>query len=334
MTNKFLSIIVVFLAFLAFLPISAQVGFDLDANNFFIELRPTNAPVPNQNITAKLSTTSFDLNGARIIWTHNGRVSARGTGVREYGFTAGPLGSRESLAVSAIDANGLRHDTELSFVVSDVTMLWQTDTSIPYWYKGKALASPKSAITVSAFPELISGGRKIPSSGLIFRWSLDDDFKQAQSGTGKDIFRFGAGFSSGLAHSVSLEVSNIDGSVSAKKSININIENPGVLIYEYDPLLGTKNNSAFGGQRSGIIFAGEEKSFIAHPFFFSPVNGGKNLEYGWGVNGQAAEPGEPSNILRLKTASDAGGRSTIEVLIKNLSNILQRANQSFSIDVL
>ncbi len=334
MKNKFLSIII-FLAFLAVLPVSAQVDFGLDVNNFFIELRPTDAPGPNQNITARLSTTSFDLNGARITWTHNGRVLAQGTGVREYNFTTGPLGSRERLAVSATDTNGLRHDTELSFIVSDIAMLWQTDTSIPYWYKGKALASPKSAVTVSAFPELISGGRKIPSSGLIFRWSLDDDFKQSQSGTGKDTFRFGAGFSSGLAHSVSLEVSNIAGDITAKKSVGINIGDPKVLIYEYDPLLGTKNNSAFGGQRSGVIFAGEEKSFMAHPFFFSRQNGGtEKLEYLWGVNGRDADPGEPFNILRLKTTSDALGLSTIGVLIKNTANILQEARQSFQIDVL
>src|SRR3989338_424974 len=330
MTNKFLSTTILLLVFLA-LPASAK--FDFQAQNFFIILAPSDTPAPGQYVTARLTTTSFDLNGAQITWTHNGRTVAQGGGVKEYSFTAGSLGSREKLVVLATDTNGLRYDTELSFVVTDIYMPWHADTSIPYWYKGKALASPKSAVTVSAFPEIVSGGRKIPSSGLIFRWFLDDDFKQQQSGTGKNTFRFTAGFSSGVAHTVSLEVSNIAGDITAKKSVNIDVVSPSVLIYEHDALLGTKNNLAFGGQRSGAIFAGEEKSFVAHPFFFSFSNGSVNLDYVWIVNGQEAFGDEPKNILRLKTTADAGGFASINILVKNLSNILQDARQSFSINV-
>ena len=334
MQNKFLLTTIFLLIFLAVLPASAQFDFGASADNFFIELRPTDAPGPGQTVYARLSGFSFDIDRSQISWTHNGALRARGTGLREYSFTSGSAGALERLNVSAVDANGVRHEAELSFVVSDFDILWRAGSSAPFWYKGKALASVKSAITVSAFPNLISGGRKIPSSSLIFRWSLDDDFKQDKSGAGKNTFRFTAGLSPGLTHAVNLEVSNVSSDITAKKTININIENPSVLIYEEDALLGTKTGAAFNDRTGAAMFAGSKKTFTAYPFFFSLDQSRENFEYLWSVNGQTAEAIEPRNTLLVEASPDAGGRSSIGVLIKNLSNILQEVSQNFSINVI
>lgn len=311
----------------------AQFDFGVSADNFFIELIPTDSPGPNQSVSARLSGFSFDIDRSQITWTHNGSVRARGAGVKDYNFTTGAIGSRERLNVSAIDANGVRHETSLSFVVADIDLLWQAETSVPYWYKGKALVSVKSAVVVSAFPNLISGGRKISSSNLIYRWSLDDDFKQNQSGAGKNTFRFTAGFSSGLAHSVHLEVSDISESVTAKKTININVVNPSVSVYEEDALSGSKTAFAFGGRADASLFAGDKKTFNAYPFFFSLAQGRENVEYLWSVNGEPAKTGEPKNALLIEASADASGRSSVSVLVKNIANILQEVSQNFSINV-
>ena len=333
MRNKFLLTISILLALSAIWPASAQ-DFGFDSQNFFIELRPTDAPGVNQYVTAFLSGFGFDFNRSRITWTHNGKVVSRGTGVKEYSFTTGAIGSRETLSVSAVDSDGLPHEVALSFVIAEVDMLWKANTSVPFWYKGKALASSRSNVTVSAFPNLVSGGRKISAPNLVFNWTLDEDFKQSQSGAGKNTFKFLAGLGSEITHRVELEVSNLENSIVAKKTLDITTENPSVLIYEYDALSGPKTAFAFWGGRNGSIFAGDEKSFIAEPFFFSRQNGGQEkLEYLWIVNGQGADPGEPFNILRLKTTSDALDQSTIGVLVKNASNILQEVRQSFQIDV-
>ncbi|QQG45933.1 MAG: hypothetical protein HYY55_03045 [Candidatus Niyogibacteria bacterium] len=334
MRNKFLLTTVLFLAFLTIFPAGAQIDLGTGTENFFIELIPTDAPGPNQNIIARVSAFSFELNSSQITWIHNGAVALRGTGLKEYGFTTGDVGKSEILTVVAIDVNGIRHETEFSLVIADVDILWRAATSIPFWYKGKALASPKSAITASAFPNLVSGGRKIPASGLIYRWTLDNDFKQAQSGAGRNTFTFGAGFSSDLTHIVNLEVSNLDGNITAKKSIDIGVLNPSILVYENDALSGPKNDFAFQDRRNDVIFAGEKKSFIAHPFFFSLDRGRENLEYVWSVDGRRAGQEAPQNILNLGAAADAGGSSVVEILIKNTSNILQEARQTFTINVL
>ena len=323
-----------FLVFAVFLTARAQSELLPEPSAFFIELKPTDSPGPNENITASLSGFSFDLNRSEITWVKNGRVEAKGLGLLKYGFKTNEAGERINLQALATDSNGIRHDAGLMFTVAGVDLLWQADTYAPAWYTGKALPSPRSLVSVSAMPQLISGGRKISSRALIFRWSLDDTFKESQSGAGKDVFRFSAGSVSGIAHEVLLEVSSVDGEIKAKKKISIGVRAPETAVYEEDALVGTKTGLAFKDGNELAMLAGEEKNFRAVPFFFSLAQGRGNFEYSWKLDGKSVSPGDQANALRLKTSPDAAGIFTIEVLIKNLNNILQEVNQNFSVNVL
>lgn len=311
---------------------SAQSEFAAEPKTFFIELIP-DSPGPQENVRARLSGFAFDLNRAQITWVKNGRAEARGLGLREFSFATGNAGERINLRAVALDQNGIEREAELLLTVAGVDLLWRAETSVPLWYKGKTIVSPKSFVSVSAFPQLVSGGRKIPSQSLIFRWGLDDIFQESRSGAGKNIFRFTAGPASGLAHQIDLEVSDIDGEIKAAKTILIPIENPQVLVYEEDPLIGTKTGFAFKNNEA-IIFAGEERTFRATPFFFSLTQGRSSFEYLWRLNDRLIEAGEEPNLLRLRSSADARGRSALDAIIKNANNILQEASQSFNVNVL
>lgn len=321
-----------FLAFAIAFAASAQSEFVAEPKTFFIELIP-DSPGPQENIRARLSGFSFDLNRAQITWVKNGRVEARGLGLREFSFTTGNAGEKINLRALALDANGIEREAELLLTVAGVDLLWRAETSLPLWYKGKALASPRSLVTVSAFPQLVSGNKKIPSKSLIFRWGLDDTFKESQSGAGKNIFRFTAGPVSGIAHQIDLEVSDIDGGIKAARAILIPVQDPQTLVYEEDPLIGTKSGFVFRNNET-IMFAGEEKTFRAVPFFFSLTKGQSNFEYLWRIGGRTIEAESEPNLLRLRSSADARGRTALEVIIKNINNILQEASQSFNVNVL
>ncbi|MBI5786959.1 MAG: hypothetical protein HY446_00185 [Candidatus Niyogibacteria bacterium] len=301
---------------------------------FFIELSPTDAPGPNEDITASLSGFSFDLNRAEITWLKNGRVETKGLGATRYGFRTGESGEKINLQALATDSSGIRHETGLTFTVAGVDLLWQADTYAPAWYKGKKLPSPRSNITVSAFPQLTSAGKKISSRSLIFRWSLDDSFKESQSGAGKDIFRFTAGPAAGIAHDVELEVSSVDGEIKARKKIAIGVVSPQIIAYEEDALSGPKTGLGLKDSGESFILAGEEKTFRAVPFFFSLSRGSGNFEYLWRLDGKPVGSGGEPNTLRLKSSSDARGAFSIEILVKNLNNILQEINQNFGVNVI
>ena len=322
------------LVFAAFLTAQAQSELLPEPSAFFIELAPSDSPGPNENITASLSGFSFDLNRANITWVKNGRVETKGLGLVRYDFRTGEAGEKISLQVIATDANGIRHDAGIAFTVAGFDLLWRADTYTPAWYFGKKLPSPRSGVTVSALPRLISGGKKISSRSLIFRWTLDDAFKESQSGAGKDVFRFTASPVSDIAHEILLEVSSVDGSIKAEKKISIGVRAPQVAVYEDDALTGTKTGFALKEGGESLALAGEEKTFRAVPFFFSLNRGLENLEYLWRVNGQSIDSGDSPNILRFRPSSDASGRASLEVLIKNLANILQEAGQNFSVNVL
>src|SRR3989338_5325757 len=215
--TKIIMVSALFLVFAVFLTARAQSELLPEPSAFFIELKPTDSPGPNENITASLSGFSFDLNRAEITWVKNGRVEAKGLGLIRYDFRTGEAGERISLQVIATDANGIRHDAGIAFTVAGLDLLWRADTFAPAWYFGKKLPSPRPGVTVSAPPRLISGGKKRSSRSLIFRWTLDDAFKENQSGAGKDVFRFTASPVSDIAHDVLLAASSVDGEIKDKK---------------------------------------------------------------------------------------------------------------------
>lgn len=348
MFKKYLNFILIAISFTFFgFALMAEAQFDLEnflnnalngasSETFYIELVPE-TPSPGQNVYARINGFSFDIDRAAINWNHNGKVAAKGLGLREYRFQAGKLGSRENLRVEAVANGGQKYETSLSFVVSDIDFLWQADTSRPNWYQGKALPSLRSGVTVTAFPHLMSGGREIPASELVYRWSLDGDFKQKSSGAGKQNFSFQTGAASGVEQTIGLQVSNLSGSITAQKTITVPVKEPLVLFYEEHPLEGPRMNFALDSFNPFEIASGESKMFKAEPFFFSLIPGQTDLklglDYNWTVDGAPAQKTPPFNILNLSAAAGAQGLFSVDLLIKHAVNILQQTRAGFQINV-
>jgi hypothetical protein len=321
-------------------PVRAELDLESLLKNaspetFFIELFPE-MPGPGQNVYARLNGFSFDIDRAAITWIYNGKISAKGLGLREYRFQTGKLGSRQTLRAEAL-ANGQKYETSLSFVVSDIDFLWRAETSRPDWYRGKALPTLRSGVVVTAWPHLISGGKEIAGSELIYRWSLDGDFKQKSSGAGKQNFSFQTRPAGNVEHTVELQVSNLNGSITAQKNAVIAVKEPLILFYEEHPLEGPRMNFALDSFSPFAISGGQEKMFRAEPFFFSLISGqaniGDGLDYNWAVDGEPAQKTPPFNILNLSAAAGAQGLVSVNILIKHAINILQQARAGFNINV-
>ncbi|MEK7598857.1 MAG: hypothetical protein AAB474_00160 [Patescibacteria group bacterium] len=343
MFKKYLNLIIT-VGFVFFsLPLLAGAELDLESllknaspETFFIELVPE-TPGPSQNVYARINGFSFDIDRAEVVWNHNGKVAAKGLGLREYRFQAGKLGGRENLRVEALANGGQKYSASLSFVVSDIDFLWRAATSRPDWYQGKTLPSLRSNVIVTAFPHLMSGGREIAGSELIYRWSLDGDFKQKSSGAGKQNFSFQTRPASDVEHAVELQVSNLNGNIAAQKTVIIPVKDTLVLFYEEHPLEGPRMNFALDPFSPFAILSGEAKMFKAEPFFFSLIPGQSDLKlglnYNWTVDGQPTEKTAPFNILNLSAAAGAQGLVSVDLLIKHAVNILQQARAGFQINV-
>ncbi|MBI1957257.1 MAG: hypothetical protein HYS44_02265 [Candidatus Niyogibacteria bacterium] len=307
-------------------PLSAQLSVGT-FSTMTISIFPEH-PGPNQSVTATFNGFSVDLDGARIQWFHNGRSAANGTGLKTYTFTTRGAGTEETLRAVATAPNGKQREASFSFRIGDVDLVWRADTSAPPWYSGKHLASPRSRVIVSAVPHLISGGREIPASQLIYQWSENGRFEQALSGAGKQTFAFRTGEANTIKHEITVEISNTSKSVVIEKSVTVPIQNPFVLFYEEHPLEGPRGR-ALSSVRPFAMARGDDKEFRAASFFFS---GQAPLDYQWTINGAETEKAAPASVLRLKSGGFLG-RAAIQTKITNLANIFQKAEALFYVDV-
>lgn len=287
-------------------------------------------PGPTETVEVRLTSYSFDVNSSYITWVRNGKTVLSGRGEGAYRFVTGDVGAREIITLSAVSLDGKEFTTSKIFYVGSLDLVWTAKTAIPPEFKGKALASPRSQVMVTAFPRFVIGGKTISPSSLYYDWILDDAPQTSKSGYGKRTLSFYTSVATGAEHQITLKAYNSDKSVVSQKSITLTTRDPEVLIYEEDPSGGPVMSRAL---RDFKMFAGEEKRFRVLPYFFSK-NNGSDLEYSWTVDGKSAEPDKPADILWLKLTDDAAGQTNIGITVSNLKNIVQRALSAFVINIL
>jgi len=285
-----------------------------------VEFTP-DTPGPNATVSASIISYSFDVNRANITWVLNGKTKLQGTGQKNFSFVTGNLGTRTDISVSITAEGGIQLKKNFSFQAADVDILWEALNYTPLAYKGKALAVSGSMIKITAIPYFPES-----SSRLIYEWQIDYKNFPDVSGTGKNSFVFKSADIYN-ANKIGLTVSNYDRSVVAKKSIDIEIGAPKIVLYEESPLEGTKYNRALAGD---VQLEQDEITVRVEPYFFSIRDLGK-LSYEWLMNGEKVFSEEFSNAFSFRKG-ESSGRSLVNVKASNPSNILQYADSSLEIN--
>lgn len=284
----------VFLLFAAFL---AHTNAQLLPKTVSLNASPL-SPSPGQEVEVSASTPFFDKNTAYFDWTINGtpRDDFSGPGKNKITLTAGSLGSIMRINVAVSRTGGAGGVSEISLLVSDLSLTWFADTRVPAWYKGKALSVPNAEVEIAAFPEFVLEGARLPASGLIYRWGLDNE-KNTLSGVGERRFRIRASPGQNVTHRVTVVVEDINKRIRKEGQIVIPSESPRVLIYPFSPLGGIEfrnGTGIFSTLRRGLI------DVIAEPFFFAAQE--KDFRYSWSIKGNKITTAPPRpNLLTLST---------------------------------
>lgn len=255
------------------------------------------SPAPRSVFTVTASTPTFDRNTAEFEWTVDGKVKPEfsGVGADEIQLTAGAIGSPTRISVAVSSPAGQGGSATLTVIPSELTLLWSADTSVPKWYRGKALPVPGAGITVSAIPRIIIGGSEVNPDTLIYRWRLDSG-RILLTGAGKRVFRFTASEIPDTTHQIDVSVENIDGTVRKESRLLIENDNsPKVVLYPASPLGGPEFRAAghFTANPSLV-------DIVAEPFFF-PSSSVSSLIYSWSADG--TQTGASSQNPRLLTVN-------------------------------
>jgi len=287
-------------------------------------------PGPNTQVRLEVQGVGNFIGDADITWQQDGKVVKSGVGERTYSFTTGALGSVTRIRVTVESASLGTMTREATFAPAQVYLVWEAKTSVPPLYRGKALYSPGSLVTVTAFPQVVVGGRTLSSNNLSFAWTRNGTAVAGQSGTGRNTLNFrGDQLKNGEAIAVDVSFGSV---LVAQSSVFIPAVNPQIAFYERDPLRGVEFDQALPG---AVSLTGREITVQAVPYFFSNESlSDGSLSYNWTLNNQTTTgPDAASGILTLRQSGEGSGEALLGVSLQNIdsSKLLQAAEATLRI---
>lgn len=311
----------------------AETAFAQTLGNQSDQLRFLVAPeVPKPGDTVLIEAQGIGnfLGDAVITWEVNGKKVLSGLGERSLTFVLGPLGSNTSVRASISSPTKGTLTKDFSFNPSLVNMLWEADTSVPPWYRGKALYSAGSTLTVFAFPQIMSGGIAVPIKNLSFQWKRNNTPLPQVSGRGRNTLTF-AGNQLLTGESVDVYV-EMAGAVVGRGSIYIGAQKPRLVLYNRDPLRGTLYDQALSG---AVTLAEKEGTVQAQPYFFSNSSlAAGTASYRWTLNNsEITGPDSAQGILTLRQSGSGSGSAILGVEMQNIDSdkLIQSAKTVVSI---
>lgn len=278
------------------------------------------SPAPRTPIEVRVVTFAFDRGLASYRWTVNGVVQTQssGRGRSILALQAGREGEATTIGVVVSTPSG--EVRQKSIVIRPVSspLYWWADTGVPYWYRGKALPTVNSRVTVLAVPNAAL------TDGLAYRWRFNDNAVPASSGAGRNTFSFALTLP--VSETASVVITDADGTLSKTAEVAIEPVDHGAGIYEVRPLRGIVFEREL---RSFAGAAGEPYDFIAVPFFF-PREREKGLEYRWALNGEVigGEVREPW-LFTLESTGGETSANQLRVEVADPQRTGERTSASF-----
>ncbi|OGC80369.1 hypothetical protein A2943_01255 [Candidatus Adlerbacteria bacterium RIFCSPLOWO2_01_FULL_51_16] len=287
-------------------------------------------PGPNEKVTIQAEGIGGLLGDAQITWQLNGKTMLSGSGERTFSFTTGALGSQQKVLVTIRPSAGSVVTREFVFAPSLINLIWEADTTTPFFYRGAALYSAGASVKVVTFPHVVIGGVEASANVLSYQWSLNGEPATAQSGTGRTTFTF-EGSQLNLQEVVAVDVF-LSGIKVGHTEVTIPVSDPELILYQRDSLRGILYESALPG---AVTLVGREFSVRAEPYYFSNTSlANGDLVYSWLLDGEeTSSPDSPRGFLTLRQTGGSAGGAQLEVTLQNndLSKLGQAASAALQI---
>lgn len=325
MISKFIKILMmVGIVTVAVLPIissaqSVNIPYAL-SSELNVEIIPT-YPRPNEMVFINLTLYTDDLNSADISWYQDGKAVLSGKGEVRYSFKNGSVGTETNIEIRIKLLSGVSFSKTFTLNPASVDLVWEANSYVPPFYKGKALHSRQGSLKLVAMPEFVKNGKRILPQNLIYQWSNGVDVYQSQSGYGKSVVTLN-GSLLGKQENIEVLVTDPVNNLVAQGFIDISPIDPEIVFYQNDPYYGLIFDSAIAGS---FDLKTNEVQILSAPFFFTKEGGGL-LQYNWMLNGQTIPDLSGSRTAIFKKPENESGRSTISLRMENANRILQQAD--------
>ena len=284
-------------------------------------------PGPNQETTVSLESFAVDLDSSVIMWYVDKEIMKSGIGEKSIQTKTKNFGETTTIDVVISNTQNGRIDKQLLLTPVEVDLLWEADTVVPPFYKGKALPTYKSLVRVIAVPRFNASW----SDPAIFNYSWTaNNIQGIGQGLGKNSAVVPMKYS-GSTVPVRVMV-NGGGSTNGSGSATINITavDPLLLFYENEPLLGTLFERALTG---AISTPKTEFRVRAVPYYFSYSDYIEGLfVYDWKQNSQATTPNSNQGVLVVAKNGLSEQTTSVELTVSNRKRVLQNDSESVVIN--
>ena len=286
-------------------------------------------PAPNSTVRTSTQSLLVDLAASNITWYVNGVVIADGVGVTETSVVLGPLGSETVVRVEVRGEGALASATGV-FRPTEMELLWEGDSYVPPFYRGRALPTAGGSMRIFAIPHFLRPGSSSFTSPdeLIYTWRKNNRIIQSVRGRGQHSITMDAPVLFGT-DTISVEARTADGALRGFASVRISSVEPTLILYENHPIFGVLYHRALA---SGASIPETEVAFSAVPYF-APVQNPDSglLSFEWRVNNTAvtSNPVRPSTITLNAEGTD--GRATLELTLTHVTNFFLSAKNAWSI---
>lgn len=308
-------ILIVFI--MAILAFGVTVPRSASAIDFVDVLLSPEDPGEYEDVTLSLRSYTTDITSSMISWFIDGSAVDEGIGMTEFQTRTRGLGEPVKVSVIIVTPSGSRIDRDIILTPAEVDLLWEADTTVPPFYRGKALPTARGTVRVAAFPRF--GKKESDPSEYFYEWYYDYTKK-----VGEGLARSSALIPTakeGVRTNVTVKVRTQDRSAAATGMLMFPTVAPKVVMYERDPLMGVTLDRPIG--KEGIATTKDSIILRSYPLYFSQkdLNAGK-LKIQWFVN-DVLLPNETTNELVIQN----NGVVAATVRYDNFANILQQAFQ-------
>lgn len=307
-----------------FYAVSASAQFDLGsfANpTSGIELQPA-YPEPGEQVTATIADYQSSNYGATITWTLDGKIIPDTENKRAVVITAGESGSAQTIraVLTKVGANNVVFESGIKPLYLDIILEPQTHT--PDQYQGRALPSVGSTVNATA---LLSGhGFRNPD--LIYTWKVGQQTIGGAPMRGRNQVSFAAPM--GDNELLTLQVTELNGTVIAQRSILLPLVDPEIQFYEINALFGRNKKTI----NQSVPLIGNSLIVRAEPYYLdSRVFNNPDTTI-WKLGGVTTDNGggNPYEITLQRLGSS--GNISLEFHVRDTKQILQGAQASTRIN--
>jgi len=293
-----------------------------------ISLSPTN-PGPNTDVTATVSSFQTNVDTTNIAWYLNGQKKLTGIGKKNFTFKTGNIGELVTIEV-ALDTEAYGTITkELTILPNTLEILWESDTYVPPFYKGKALPSSQSSVRVIALPRFVNQNKLINTNNIVYTWKKGYFKDQNSSGFGKNVFVYKTGYTFNNDE-ITISATTEDKSVSITKKVPIHVYEPKIVLFENKPIEGIRYENAL---MDTFNYIENEVTVHAVPFFFSLSGLNDNsASFVWKLDGKNLETNpENKSEFTLKKPEKGSGQYQLRLDINNLGYDLQTGSKKLTL---